>query len=821
MKVDEHPYKKHAIRFFLFFSLCLFVVGAAKGFAQDADFFVSRLLQNETDESILAVEVQGDFIHNDVLNVYTNGQFIKSKVIEGSDIGDGKTVVVKNISVDVLRGGVNDITVAIERQGVEERQTEPFRITIQTVPDRPILAVTKVEEDGGYAAEVTTPFLVDDVVAVFLNGEEVVTVPVTDSLVEKGMVSVLLQEALFIEGDNRIEALIRRGDLEGGLSSRETVTIASEEEGVAVQSTIPSCFAYTEQQYIQPEYRGKGDEFGTSVALFGSTVAIGNKEGEVEVFAKSMQGEEEVWKHVTDFEGGRYTFRHDNPKSILLDGSERLLVGTNTADYQGGQSGIVEVFARSDDKWSGTGIIAPKSLGARELFGTHIAVNDTMMVVSALRPDVGGGIYVYERDSRDSSWGPPTIITPRSVTDAMRFGEQVAVGEGTIAVSSPGSFAIYLYSKDGGRWVEERVTARHGSTDNLFGSRLLLVNGMLIVGAPGEGEQGMVYIYERDRRDAWNLTQMLPAPKGARDFGAEMAYVDGALAVGAPRTNRTGAVFVFTHRGGVWRLQDTVMPDMLSLGDRFGSSIGMYGTTLVVGAPGDDATDSSNVGTAYLFTASESVCSAAVVGGVVPEQETVSPEENVQNLLERQEELEVLNEDVQALIGAISQNIVAAMQEVVRHEDRIIIFDEALVSGSAQRRAATVRGITAPWIPPEVTAEQYKAKEASIPTEPEVRSRVEVVNEVVDDAGIVVPVTSVGLSLGDRHEDVYRLQIFLNQNGYRIAADGPGSPGEETNEFTESVERALKLFQFINGLDQTGVLDGKTRDLVFTYVDGV
>ena len=49
----------------------------------------------------------------------------------------------------------------------------------------------------------------------------------------------------------------------------------------------------------------------------------------------------------------------------------------------------------------------------------------------------------------------------------------------------------------------------------------------------------------------------------------------------------------------------------------------------------------------------------------------------------------------------------------------------------------------------------------------------------------MVPVAGKDLRLGDVHEDVYRLQVFLNNNGYRVTETGPGSPGNEVSIFNE------------------------------------
>ena len=51
------------------------------------------------------------------------------------------------------------------------------------------------------------------------------------------------------------------------------------------------------------------------------------------------------------------------------------------------------------------------------------------------------------------------------------------------------------------------------------------------------------------------------------------------------------------------------------------------------------------------------------------------------------------------------------------------------------------------------------------------------------------------LEIGMGGDDVKRLQIFLNDNGFKISDSGPGSPGKETNIFGALTKKALIKFQ--------------------------
>ncbi|MEK7106886.1 MAG: peptidoglycan-binding domain-containing protein, partial [Patescibacteria group bacterium] len=68
------------------------------------------------------------------------------------------------------------------------------------------------------------------------------------------------------------------------------------------------------------------------------------------------------------------------------------------------------------------------------------------------------------------------------------------------------------------------------------------------------------------------------------------------------------------------------------------------------------------------------------------------------------------------------------------------------------------------------------------------------------------------LEVGMTGEDVKQLQIYLNANGFRVAASGPGSPGNETTRFGAGTRGALARFQAANGISPAvGYFGPKTR----------
>jgi len=62
------------------------------------------------------------------------------------------------------------------------------------------------------------------------------------------------------------------------------------------------------------------------------------------------------------------------------------------------------------------------------------------------------------------------------------------------------------------------------------------------------------------------------------------------------------------------------------------------------------------------------------------------------------------------------------------------------------------------------------------------------------------------LKKGIKSKDVKVLQEYLNNNGFIITTSGPGSPGNETDNFGNMTELAVKKWQKANGLKDDGVI---------------
>jgi hypothetical protein len=94
----------------------------------------------------------------------------------------------------------------------------------------------------------------------------------------------------------------------------------------------------------------------------------------------------------------------------------------------------------------------------------------------------------------------------------------------------------------------------------------------------------------------------LTAANGARAdrFGSSVAIYGSTVVVGAPYRKSTGAAYVFARSGTAWSQQAKLAPTDIALGDLFGWSVAIYGSTALVSSPGKN----SDTGAAYVFARS-------------------------------------------------------------------------------------------------------------------------------------------------------------------------------------------------------------------------
>ena len=127
----------------------------------------------------------------------------------------------------------------------------------------------------------------------------------------------------------------------------------------------------------------------------------------------------------------------------------------------------------------------------------------------------------------------------------------------------------------------------------------------------GNSYKGEVKIFERVSAGNWNALATLTASDAAAsdNFGTSVGISGDTVLVGAPDDNnggiRSGSAYVFTRPESGWATTSAETAKLTAsdatANDLFGNTVGISGDTVLVGAYGDDDGGSES-GSAYLFT---------------------------------------------------------------------------------------------------------------------------------------------------------------------------------------------------------------------------
>jgi uncharacterized repeat protein (TIGR01451 family) len=213
------------------------------------------------------------------------------------------------------------------------------------------------------------------------------------------------------------------------------------------------------------------------------------------------------------------------------------------------------------------------------------------------------------------------LSPPKPPAPTGQFGCSVDLHGSSLVVGSNldggGSITFCHQASDTSPWTcdEPKVMAPDGRLGDEFGRSASVDEDWLAVGAPfadgpRAGGSGVVYLFRhQDSTPSWVYAAKLSASDGARgdQFGLTLALSGNTLVVGAPNAVGTagslsGVVYVFHLDGGSWAEHQKLTAGDAAAFDNFGFSLGLDGSTLVVGAPFHDrGSAAGNAGTAYVF----------------------------------------------------------------------------------------------------------------------------------------------------------------------------------------------------------------------------
>jgi len=255
---------------------------------------------------------------------------------------------------------------------------------------------------------------------------------------------------------------------------------------------------------------------------------------------------------------------------------------------------------------------------ASDNFGNSVSISGTTAIIGANKNDDGGtdsgSAYLF-----DTTTGQQLFkLTASDAEPGDGFGKSVAISGSTAIVGVPleGSLfsefgSAYLFDTTTGQQLF-KINASDAAADDEFGFSVAISGTTAIVGArleDGPGgfftfNSGSAYLF--DTTTGQQLFKLRASDAGRDDELGFSVAISGTIAIVGARFDddggiSSGSAYLFDVATGQQLFKLTASD--AAVGDRFGQSVSISGTTAIVGAPRDDDAGGGS-GSAYIFDTS-------------------------------------------------------------------------------------------------------------------------------------------------------------------------------------------------------------------------
>ncbi|MEW6746354.1 MAG: FG-GAP repeat protein [Planctomycetota bacterium] len=327
--------------------------------------------------------------------------------------------------------------------------------------------------------------------------------------------------------------------------------------------------AWSQAQKLTASDGGYFDWYGFSTAIEGEVAVIGAPQGDAPGVplagaAYVCRYDGSVWQEVqklTASDAGPSDFLG----SALAMADPVIAVGAPYDDDGGVNAGSAYLFLRDGSAWRQDQKLVASDVRAHDGFGCAVAVNSDIVLVGADQGgptgQVSGAAYVFRFNG--TLWVEEAKLTAGDADPMDQFGYSVATDIDLAIVGAPfddeageNVGAVYVFRCWGATWVEEQKLLPDTSRpDTRFGTAVAVRDGLLVMGAPGEGETiagaGAAYLYAEQGGQWVRLRELAASDAASGDSLGGAVAIDGSFAaVGASRSDvageASGSVYLYS-----------------------------------------------------------------------------------------------------------------------------------------------------------------------------------------------------------------------------------------------------------------------------------
>lgn len=290
---------------------------------------------------------------------------------------------------------------------------------------------------------------------------------------------------------------------------------------------------------------------------------------------------------------------------------DTAVVGAPFRDDLGTDSGAAYVFVRRGTAWSPQAKLTASDGASGDRFGGSVAIHQATILVGATGvSNRKGAAYVFVRSG--TTWSHEASVTALDGVPGDLFGVVSLSGDTAVIGAQGHSFSkgiAYVFTRDGTAWSEKaNLSASDGIYGDGFGLGVSLSGDTAIVAAPlgngvgSDSKKGAAYVFTRSGT-TWSEEAKLTASDATADDSFGQPAVDGGIAViGSAGDDdqgvSSGSAYIFVRTGTTWSQEAKVQASDGGPLRRYGTTVALSGSIVIVGAPGDN-THGPNAGAAY------------------------------------------------------------------------------------------------------------------------------------------------------------------------------------------------------------------------------
>ena len=292
------------------------------------------------------------------------------------------------------------------------------------------------------------------------------------------------------------------------------------------------------------------------------------------------------------------------------------------APFKGGKgAAYIAVFDKGN--WREQVKLVAADLAAENWFGFSVSISESTAIIGAPLHSLGdvkwtGGAYIFERQGK-KEWEEKAKLVAEDAVEKAEFGHSVAISGDTAIVGAyldphdgkNKAGSAYIFVSERGKWEQQaKLTPDDADDGKNFGKSVAIHKHTAIVGAHLDShsgsKSGSAYIFVRDGNNWTQQAKLTASDAAARDeFGISVGISGSTAIVGSPFDDdaggKSGSAYIFGNNGGVWTERAKLTASDSAAGDEFGKAVAIDANRVIIGARLHDGRKPDS-GAAYAFS---------------------------------------------------------------------------------------------------------------------------------------------------------------------------------------------------------------------------